>query len=49
MVRLPDDAPVKLALNEFRNAKAKKFKGGQKLTWLKQIEREVKLLDFDLE
>ena len=23
--------------------------GGQKLTWLKQIEREVKPLDFNLE
>ena len=49
MARLPDDAPAKLALNEFRNTKAKKFRGGQKLTWLKQIEREIKPLDFDLE
>ena len=29
--------------------KAKKFRGGQKLTWLKQIEKEIKPLDFDLE
>ena len=50
MARLPDGAPAKLALNEFRNTKAKKFKGRcQKLTWLKQIEREVKPLDFNLE
>ena len=26
MARLPDDAPAKLALNEFRNTKAKKFR-----------------------
>ena len=49
MARLPDDTPAKLALNEFRHTKAKKFSGGQKLTWLKQIEREIKPLDFDLE
>ena len=49
MARLPDDASAKLTLNEFRNTKAKKFRKGQKLTWLKQIEREVKPLDFDLE
>ena len=48
MARLPDDASAKLTLNEFRNTKAKKFRKGQKLTWLKQIEREVKPLDFDL-
>ena len=47
MARLPDDAPAKFALNEFRNTKAKKLR--LKLTWLKQIEREVKPLDFDLE
>ena len=29
--------------------KSKKVERGQKLTWLKQIEREIKLLDFDLE
>ena len=49
MARLPDDALAKLALDEFRNTKAKKFRGGQKLTWLQQIEKEVKPLDFDLE
>ena len=45
VARLPHDA--KLALNEFKNTKAKKFRGGQKLTWLKKIKREVKPLDFD--
>ena len=49
MARLPDDVPAKLALNIFRNTKDKKFRRGKKLTWLKQIEREVKPLDFDLE
>ena len=49
VARLPDDAPAKLALNEFGNTKAEKFRGSQKLTWLKQIEREVKSLDFNLE
>ena len=29
--------------------KLKSSGGGRKLTWLKQIEREVKPLDFDLE
>ena len=46
--RLPDDAPAKSALNKFKNIKAKSFRGGQKLTWLNQTEREVKLLDIDL-
>ena len=49
MPRLSDDGLDKLALNEFRNTKAKKFKEVQKLTWLKQDEREVRLLDIDLE
>ena len=49
IARLPDDAPAKLALNEFRNTKATKFRKGQKLTWLKQTEKEIRLLDFDLE
>ena len=30
MARLPDDAPAKLALNEFRNTKAKEFRGWTK-------------------
>ena len=42
-------ANIRIALNKFRNTKAKKFRESQKLTWLKQIERKVKLLDFDLE
>ena len=44
MARLPDDALAKLALNKFRNTKAKmfRFRGGQKLNWLKQIEREFR-------
>ena len=46
--RLPDDASAKLALNEFRNSRAKKFRKGQ-LTWLKKIERDVRLLGIDLE
>ena len=51
MAKLPDDPPANFSLNEFRNTKAKKFRdgGGQKLTWLKQLEREVMSLDFDLE
>ena len=49
MPRLSDDGLDKLALNEFGNTKAKKFKEVQKLTWLKQDEREVRLLDIDLE
>ena len=32
MARLPDDAPANLALDEFRNTKAKKFRGDQTLT-----------------
>ena len=48
MARLPDDASAKPALNESRNTKAKKFRKGQKLTWLKQIEKEVRSLDIDL-
>ena len=43
VIRLPDDVPAKLALNEYRNPRAKKSRGGQKLTWLK-----VKPLDIDL-
>ena len=49
MARLPDNAPAKLALDEFRNTKTKKRRGGQKLTWLKQVEREVKPLGIDIE
>ena len=49
MARLPDDAPTKLFLNELRTTRAKNFRRGQKLIWLKQIESEVevKLLDID--
>ena len=47
--RLPDDASAKLALNEFRNSRAKKFRKGQTLTWLKKIERDVRFLEIDLE
>ena len=39
MARLPDDAPAKLALNEFRNTKAKKIQGGSK-TDLAQANRK---------
>ena len=48
MGRLPDNA-VKLALDEFRNTKTKKRRGGQKLTRLKQVETEVKPLGIDIE
>ena len=48
MTKLPDATPNLTCLNTFRSTKAKKVRGGQKLTWLKQIEREVKPLDFDL-
>ena len=40
---------AKLVQNKFRNTRAKKFMGGQKLTWLKQIEKEVKFLDIGIE
>ena len=40
---------TKLVLNGFRNTRAKKFRRSQKLTWLEQLEREIKLLDIDLE
>ena len=40
MVRLPDDTPVKLALSNVMVPESKPC-GGQKLTWLKMIEKTL--------
>ena len=40
LLRLPEDTPAKAALMEARSY-ACKPKGGQKLTWLKIIDKEI--------
>jgi hypothetical protein len=41
LIRLEEDIPAKKALREAER-KVKKYPGGQKLTWMKQLEKDLK-------
>ena len=49
MAKLPDDVSAKLALNKFKNNRAKKLEKRQKRTQFKPIEKNVNLRYIDLE
>ena len=49
IARLPENAPAKQAVSEFRNTKTKKLRGGQKLTWFKLVENDLKTLNINIE
>ena len=46
--RLPKEAPARLAYEEVTQKPVKKLKGGQPLTWLKTIERDLHSIDLTL-
>ena len=46
-LRLPEDAPCKIALKEYQR-KTKRPRGGQKNTWIKQIHKELEKLNIDV-
>ena len=45
-LRLPEDTPCKIALNEF-NRKTKRPRGGQRQTWIKQIHKTLEEMNID--
>ena len=47
--RLPKEAPAKLAYEEVTQKPVKKLKGGQPLTWLKTIERDLNSINLTVE
>ena len=47
--RLPKEAPAKLAYEEVTKKPVKKLKGGQPLTWLKTIERDLNSINLTVE
>lgn len=49
MARLPEKAPAKKAIDEFLNTKTKKVRGGQKLTWVALVNRDLKQSNVTVE
>ena len=47
--RLPEDSPARLAYKEVTTKPVKKHKGGQPLTWLKLIERDLNSIQLSIE
>ena len=47
--RLPEDSPARLAYKEVTTKPVKKHKGGQPLTWLKLIERDLNSIQLNIE
>ena len=45
LLRLPEDTPARKSLKEAKNP-CKKPRGGQKLTWIKQIGEDLEKVDF---
>ena len=45
MHRLPENAPAKQAFHEATAKKVKKVSGGQRITWISTIEKDLKLID----
>ena len=46
--RLPKETPARLAYEEITQKPVKKLKGGQPLTWLKTIERDLHSINLTL-
>ena len=49
MLRLPDEAPAKIAFEEATNKPVKKVQGGQPLQWLRTVKRDLSIIDTSLE
>ena len=49
MARLPDQAPVRLALEEFQRDNTRRPRGGQRITWIKTIKNDLKHIGLTLE
>ncbi len=47
LLQLPDNTPAKMALKEARR-EVKKPKGGQKLTWLKLVDKDLKKVEVEV-
>ena len=47
--RLPEDSPARLAYKEVTTKPVKKHQGGQPLTWLKTIERDLNSIKLNIE
>ena len=47
-MRLPEDSPCRQALNEFNRA-TKRPRGGQKLTWIRQVNRDLENMGINTE
>ena len=45
LLRLPEDTPARKSLKEAKSP-CKKPRGGQKLTWIKQIEKDLEKVEF---
>ena len=46
-IRLPDNTPAKQALSESMR-KTKKYRGGQKYTWLKTVEQDLNKIELNM-
>ena len=46
LLRLPEDTSARKSLNEAKKP-CKKPRGGQKLTWLRQIEKDLEKVEFN--
>ena len=49
MLRLPDNAPARIAFEEATNKPVKKVRGGQPLQWIKTIQKDLKPVNVSLE
>ena len=47
LLRLPEDTPARKSLKEAKNP-CKKPRGGRKLTWIKQIEKDLEKVEFKI-
>ena len=47
LLRLPEDTPARKSLKEAKNP-LKKPRVGQKLTWIKQIEKDLEKVEFKI-
>ena len=48
MLRLPSEAPARLAFEEANVKKVKKLRGGQPLTWIRTVKSDFKTIDVSL-
>ena len=48
LLRLPKETPARLAYEEITQKPVKKLKGGQPLTWLKTIKRDIHSINLTL-